>query len=112
MWRHAIWIAALLGSCFIAYNVTASHNPAVSGPRQSIAARTTPNNTANSAPVNPAPNDNVAVNISVDYGAQMLLLDAQSRRTGYDRNTGQVLSNLPEAAYVDDSISDAADDSD
>jgi hypothetical protein len=55
------------------------------------------------------PDDNVYVNITTDYGAQLTLIDPQGRKTGYDVSTGQTLSGIPGAIYSSDSISDATD---
>lgn len=51
------------------------------------------------------------VNVTVDYGAQLLLVDAQGRKTGYDPTTAQLVEGVPGAVYSDDSISDVTDDS-
>jgi hypothetical protein len=53
--------------------------------------------------------DNVYVNITADYGAQLMLIDPQGRKTGYDVSTAQTLSGIPGAVYSNDSISDATD---
>lgn len=56
--------------------------------------------------------DVVSIQANVDYGAQLLLVDAQGNRTGYDKGTGKLLHQISGASYVDDSISDESDDSD
>lgn len=53
--------------------------------------------------------DNVYVNITADYGAQLMLIDPQGRKTGYDVSSAQTLSGIPGAVYSNDSISDATD---
>jgi hypothetical protein len=53
--------------------------------------------------------DDVYVNITTDYGAQLTLIDPQGRKTGYDVSTAQTLSGIPGAIYSSDSISDATD---
>jgi hypothetical protein len=53
----------------------------------------------------------LAIDVNVDYGAQLLLTDSQGRKTGYERQTGQIIGAIPDAVYMDDSISAATDDS-
>jgi hypothetical protein len=57
------------------------------------------------------PVNNPSIDISVEYGAQLLLIDSQGRKSGYDPATGQVLDGIPGAVYVNDSITDATDNS-
>lgn len=59
----------------------------------------------------PPVNDGLFVDVSVDYGAQLLLTDSQGRKTGYDPATAQMLSGIPGVSYSDDTITDATDDS-
>jgi hypothetical protein len=35
------------------------------------------------------------------YGAELLLVDEQGRRVGYDANTSSILTELPQASYYD-----------
>lgn len=56
--------------------------------------------------------DSMSIQANVDYGAQLLLVNAQGNRTGYDTNTGKLLHQISGASYVDDSVSDESDDSD
>lgn len=60
-------------------------------------------------PVLKAQPDNIYVNITADYGAQLMLIDPQGRKTGYDVSTAQTVSAIPGAVYSNDSISDATD---
>lgn len=66
---------------------------------------------APSAAAKPPVNDGLFVDVSVDYGAQLLLTDSQGRKTGYDPATAQMRSGIPGVSYSDDSITDATDDS-
>ena len=72
--------------------------------------------TGTTAASQPAPGANsvkgMSIQVNVDYGAQLMLVDAQGHRTGYDPADGHTLQNIPNAVYTDDSISDAIDDSD
>lgn len=56
--------------------------------------------------------DGPSIQVTVDYGAQLMLVDRQGRETGYDPATGRMLENISSAVYTEDSISDATDDSD
>src|SRR5262249_18224131 len=53
-----------------------------------------------------------SITVHVDYGARLLLVDGQGKKTGYDGATGKNLREIPGAVYSDDSVSDAADESD
>ncbi len=99
MWRYAIWIMALFAAGFAAY----TRKPVVAGRAEPAAeAQRTPHNAQVGA---------VTLTVSVDYGAQLLLSDSQGHKSGYDTSTAQVLSEIPEASYVNDSITDAEDNS-
>lgn len=61
--------------------------------------------------VAPKTSSDLYLNITTDYGVQMMLTDSQGRTTGYDRTTGHAFNDIPESSYFDDSISDATDNS-
>jgi hypothetical protein len=54
----------------------------------------------------------VYIDASVDYGAELLLVDAQGHQTGYDPSVRHEVENISGASYVDESITDVTDDSD
>lgn len=60
-------------------------------------------------PSQPAP---VSIAVHADYGAHLMLVDGQGKRTGYDLRTGKDLQEIPGAVYADDSVSDVTDSSD
>lgn len=99
MWRYALCILALFAAGFAAY----TRKPVEAGMGNPAAeAQRTPGDAQPGA---------VTLTVSVDYGAQLLLTDSQGHKSGYDASTDQVLSGIPEASYVNDSISDAEDNS-
>lgn len=100
MWRYAVCILALFAAGFAAY--TRKPGESGTGNRALQAQR---------APQSAQPEAAVTLTVSVDYGAQLLLADSQGHKSGYGASTGQALSEIPEASYVNDSISDADDNS-
>ena len=98
-WRHAVWAAVLVGSGIAAFTQRTTHS------------QVTPQSSPKSVPAAAPANQPLVITVSVDYGAQLLLSDSHGRKSGYDPSTDQVLSGLPEAVYVNDSISDAEDSS-
>lgn len=99
MWRYALCILALFAAGFAAY----TRKPAEAGTSNPAAE-------AQRAARDAQPGA-VTLTVSVDYGAQLLLADPQGHKSGYDASTDQVLSEISEASYVNDSISDAEDNS-
>lgn len=77
------------------------------GPHESEAAPQRRAPAASSVQDSPA-----SISVHVDYGAQLLLIDGQGKKTGYDAGTGKDLREIPGAVYTDDSVSDATDESD
>lgn len=53
----------------------------------------------------------IFIDADVDYGAELLLVDSQGHQTGYDPSVRHKVTNLAGASYVDESITDATDDS-
>ena len=59
-----------------------------------------------------AASSEIYIDAIVDYGAELLLVDSQGHQTGYDPSVHNNVTDLAGASYVDDSITDATDDSD
>lgn len=91
--RNIVWLWVLI-SAGLTGGPESTQNPAPSTQQQ---------------PALKAQPDNVYVNITADYGAQLMLIDPQGRKTGYDVSTAQTVSGIPGAVYSNDSISDATD---
>jgi hypothetical protein len=113
MARRAVWISLVLVSTgFVGRMVLVSKRAAYS---QAVHTQAVPAQTAQTQrPAPPAallPQGNAFVDVSVDYGAQLLLTDSQGRRTGFDPASPETLNGIPDVSYADDSISDATDDS-
>lgn len=54
----------------------------------------------------------VSIQANVDYLAKLMLVDRQGHQTGFAQTTGRTLHDIPNSVYMEDSISDIADNSD
>lgn len=101
--RSAIWISLILLTSALGARMVLFGNQAATLPRPVLP-------TATPAGATPG-TDSVYVDVSVNYGAQLMLIDSAGRKTGYDPATSQNVAGVPGTSYADDSISDATDDS-
>jgi hypothetical protein len=121
--RHIFGLTLLLALCACRQEVSSKQFFRSTDASTAVSAKAPPAGTAStSSPVavaqtsaankTSAASGEIYIDASIDYGAELLLVDSQGHQTGYDPSVHHKVTNLAGASYVDESITDATDDSD